>query len=155
MSGINGYPVVFGTNKTWIILRPNSDNANYEVTPNIIKIYKSDNNSALLYSSVYNDGVIRKISVPSFKLKVTGLKEGQTLGYKYVSESDRNLVSAMAIIRDGIYDIPQSYPIEPDESTPNGSWIGFITNTKGDYDTTLEVLPDYEGSLYFDQTSNE
>lgn len=150
MSGINGYPVVFGTNKTWIILRPNSDNANYEVTPNIIKIYKSDNNSALLYSPVYNNGVIRKISVPSFKLKVTGLKEGQTLGYKYVSESDRNLVSAMAIIRDGIYDIPQSYPIEPDESTLNGSWIGFITNTKGDYDTTLEILSEYEGSLYFD-----
>lgn len=150
MSGVNGYPVVFGKNKTWIILRPNSDNANYEVTPNIIKIYKSDNNSALLYSPVYNDGVIRKISVPSFKLKVTGLKKGQTLGYKYVSESDRNLVSAMAIIRDGIYDIPQSYPIEPDESTPNGSWIGFITNTKGDYDATLEVLSEYEGSLYFD-----
>lgn len=149
MSGKDGYPVVFGKNKTWIILRPNSDNANYEVTPNIIKIYKSDNNSALLYSHVYNDGVIRKISVPSFKLKVTGLKEGQTLGYKYVSESDRNLVSAMAIIRDGIYDIPQSYPIEPDESTPNGSWIGFITNTKGDYDTTLEILSEYEGSLYF------
>lgn len=149
MSGKDGYPVVFGKNKTWIILRPNSDNANYEVTPNIIKIYKSDNNSALLYSPVYNDGVIRKISVPSFKLKVTGLKEGQTLGYKYVSESDRNLVSAMAIIRDGIYDIPQSYPIEPDESTPNGSWIGFITNTKGDYDATLEVLSEYEGSLYF------
>ena len=150
MSGKDGYPVVFGTNKTWIILRPNSDNTNYEVTPNIIKIYKSDNNSALLYSPVYNDGVIRKISVPSFKLKVTGLKEGQTLGYKYVSESDRNLVSAMAIIRDGIYDIPQSYPIEPDESTPNGSWIGFITNTKGDYDTTLEILSEYKGSLYFD-----
>lgn len=150
MSGVNGYPVVFGKNKTWIILRPNSDNANYEVTPNIIKIYKSDNNSALLYSPVYNDGVIRKISVPSFKLKVTGLKEGQTLGYKYVSESDRNLVSAMAIIKDGIYDIPQSYPIEPDESIPNGSWIGFITNTKGDYDATLEVLSEYEGSLYFD-----
>lgn len=149
MSGVNGYPVVFGKNKTWIILRSNSDNANYEVTPNIIKIYKSDNNSALLYSPVYNDGVIRKISVPSFKLKVTGLKKGQFLGYKYVSESDRNLVSAMAIIRDGIYDIPQSYPIEPDESTPNGSWIGFITNTKGDYDTTLEILSEYEGSLYF------
>lgn len=150
MSGKDGYPVVFGKNKTWENIRPNSDNANYEVTPNIIKIYKSDNNSALLYSPVYNDGVIRKISVPSFKLKVTGLKEGQTLGYKYVSESDRNLVSVMAIIRDGIYDIPQSYPIEPDESTPNGSWIGFITNTKGDYDATLEVLSEYEGSLYFD-----
>lgn len=149
MSGKDGYPVVFGKNKTWENIRPNSDNVNYEVTPNIIKIYKSDNNSALLYSPVYNDGVIRKISVPSFKLKVTGLKEGQTLGYKYVSESDRNLVSAMAIIRDGIYDIPQSYPIEPDESTPNGSWIGFITNTKGDYDATLEVLSEYEGSLYF------
>lgn len=149
MSGVNGYPVVFGKNKTWIILRSNSDNANYEVTPNIIKIYKSDNNGALLYSPVYNDGVIRKISVPSFKLKVTGLKKGQTLGYKYVSESDRNLVSTMAIIRDDIYDIPQSYPIEPDESTPNRSWIGFITNTKGDYDTTLEILSEYEESLYF------
>lgn len=55
----------------------------------------------------------------------------------------------MAIIRDGIYDIPQSYPIEPDESTPNGSWIGFITNTKGDYNVTLEVLSEYKGSLYF------
>lgn len=154
MSGKDGYPVVFGTNKTWMILRPNSDNVNYEVTPNIIKIYKSDNNSAFLYSPVYNDGVIRKISVPSFKLKVTGLKEGQTLGYKYVSESDRNLVSTMAIIKDGIYDIPQSYPIEPDESTPNGSWIGFITNTKGDYDATLEVLSEYEGSLYFDGVNN-
>lgn len=150
ISGINGYPVVFGKNKTWIILRSNSDNANYEVTPNIIKIYKSDNNGAFLYSPVYNDGVIRKISVPSFKLKVTGFKEGQTLGYKYISESDRNLVSTMAIVKDGIYDIPQSYPIEPDESTPNGSWIGFITNTKGDYDATLEVLSEYEGSLYFD-----
>lgn len=154
MSGKDGYPVVFGKNKTWIILRSNSDNANYEVTPNIIKIYKSDNISALLYSPVYNNGVIRKISVPSFKLKVTGLKEGQTLGYKYVSESDRNLVSTMAIIRDGIYDIPQSYPIEPDESTPNESWIGFITNTKGDYDATLEVLSEYEGSLYFDGVNN-
>lgn len=149
MSGKDGYPVVFGKNKTWENIRPNSDNANYEVTPNIIKIYKSDNNSALLYSPVYNDGVIRKISVPSFKLKVTGLKKGQTLGYKYVSESDRNLVSTMAIIKDGIYDIPQSYPIEPDESIPNRSWIGFITNTKGDYDTTLEILSEYEGSLYF------
>lgn len=149
MSGKDGYPVVFGKNKTWTTLIAESDIVKYGISSNKLTIYKCNNNSALLYSIVYNNGTTYSVTIPSFKLKVTGIREGQALGYKYVSESDRNLVSTMAIIRDGIYDIPQSYPIEPDESTPNGSWIGFITNTKGDYNVTLEVLSEYKGSLYF------
>ena len=122
-SGINSYPVVFGNNKTWTTLRSNSNNANYEVTSNVIKIYKSDNAAAILYSYVYNNGISRSYNIPSFKLRITGLKEGQSMRYKYVSESDKTTVSVMTIVKDDTYDMPRSYPIEPNESTPNGSWI--------------------------------
>lgn len=146
-SGINSYPVVFGNNKTWTTLRSNSNNANYEVTSNVIKIYKSDNAAAILYSYVYNNGISRSYNIPSFKLRITGLKEGQSMRYKYVSESDKTTVSVMTIVKDDTYDMPRSYPIEPNESTPNGSWIGFITDIKDDYNVTLEVFPTIENAL--------
>lgn len=153
-SGINSYPVIFGANKTWTTLRSNSNNANYEVTPNIIKVYKSDNAAAILYSYVYNNGISRSYNIPSFKLRITGLKEGQSMRYKYVSESDKTTVSVMTIVKDDTYDMPRSYPIEPNESTPNGSWIGFITDIKDDYNVTLEVFPTIENALCLDGISD-
>lgn len=153
-SGINSYPVVFGNNKTWTTLRSNSNNANYEVTSNVIKIYKSDNAAAILYSYVYNNGISRSYNIPSFKLRITGLKEGQSMRYKYVSESDKTTVSVMTIVKDDTYDMPRSYPIEPNESTPNGSWIGFITDIKDDYNVTLEVFPTIENALCLDGISD-
>lgn len=149
MSGKDGYPVVFGKNKTWTTLRAESDIVKYGISSNKLTIYKCDSNSALLYSFVYNNGTTYSVTIPSFKLKVTGIRQEQKIRYRYISESNRNITSDLVIVKDGTYDMPQSYPIEPDESTPNGSWIGFITNTKGDYDTTLEILSEYEGSLYF------
>lgn len=154
-SGINSYPVVFGNNKTWTTLRSNSNNANYEVTPNIIKVYKSDNAAAFLYSYVYNNGGVRSYNIPSFKLKIIGLKEGQSIAYKYVSESDKTKVSTITIVKDDIYDMPRSYPIEPNENTPNGTWIGFITtNRVDDYNLTLEVLPTIENALCLEGISD-
>lgn len=149
MSGKDGYPVVFGKNKTWTTLRAESDIVKYGINSNKLTIYKCNSNSALLYSIVYNNGTTYPLTIPSFKLKVTGIRQGRKILYRYISESNRNITSDLVIVKDGTYDIPQSYQIEPDESTPN-SLVGFIVDDNSDAIITLEVLPDYKDSLYFD-----
>lgn len=153
MSGKDGYPVVFGKNKTWTTLRAESDIVKYGVSSNKLTIYKCNSNSALLYSIVYNNGTTYPLTIPSFKLKVTGIREGRKILYRYISESNRNVTSDLVIVKDGTYDMPQSYQIEPDESTPN-SLVGFIVDDNGDAIITLEVLPNYKNSLYFNGITN-
>ena len=153
MSGKDGYPVVFGKNKTWTTLRAESDVVKYSISSNKLTIYKCNSNSALLYSIVYNNGTTYPLTIPSFKLKVTGIREGQKILYRYISESNRNVTSDLVIVKNGTYDIPQSYQIEPDESTPN-SLVGFIVDDNSGTTITLEVLPDYKDSLYFNGITN-
>ena len=153
MSGKDGYPVVFGKNKTWTTLRAESDIVKYGVSSNKLTIYKCNSNSALLYSIVYNNGTTYPLTIPSFKLKVTGIREGRKILYRYISESNRNVTSDLVIVKNGTYDIPQSYQIEPDESTPN-SLVGFIVDDNSGTAITLEVLPDYKDSLYFNGITN-
>lgn len=148
-SGINSYPVIFGNNKTCPIARPESDKVSYDLTSNKITIYKTNNNSALLFAIAYENGVVRNRTVPAFKLKVTGLTTGQEIHYKYVSESNKAVTSTIILTEDGTYDMPQSYKMEPNESTVN-SWIGFLTNIIGDCNVTLEVLPTIEHALCLD-----
>ena len=153
MSGKDGYPVVFGKNKTWTTLRAESDIVKYDISSNKLTIYKSNSNSALLYSIVYNNGTSYLSTIPSFKLKVTGIRQGRKILYRYISESNRNVTSDLVIVKDGTYDMPQSYQIEPDESTPN-SLVGFIVDDNSDAIIILEVLPDYKDSLYFNGITN-
>ena len=154
-SGINSYPVIFGANKTWAVLRYESDVVKYNLAPNKITIYKSNRNAALLYSYVYNAGITNKVTIPSFKMKVTGLKEGQAVDYRYISESERAKGSILSLTKDGIYDIPKSYPIEPNENTSDGTWVGILINSTDDnYNLTLEVLPTIENALCLDGISD-
>lgn len=153
MSGKDGYPVVFGKNKTWTILRAESDIVKYGISSNKLTIYKTNSNSALLYSIVYNNGTSYLNTIPSFKLKVTGIRQGRKILYRYISESNRNITSDLVIVKDGTYDMPQSYQIEPDESTPN-SLVGFIVDDNNDATIILEILPDYKDSLYFNGITN-
>lgn len=153
MSGKDGYPIVFGKNKTWTTLRAESDIVKYGISSNKLTIYKCNSNSALLYSIVYNNGTTYSVTIPSFKLKVTGIRQGRKILYRYISESNRNITSDLVIVKDGTYDMPQSYQIEPDESTPN-SLVGFIVDDNSDATIILEVLPDYKDSLYFNGITN-
>lgn len=153
MSGKDGYPVVFGKNKTWTTLRAESDIVKYGISSNKLTIYKCNSNSALLYSIVYNNGTTYSVTIPSFKLKVTGIRQGRKILYRYISESNRNITSDLVIVKDGTYDMPQSYQIEPDESTPN-SLVGFIVDDNSDATIILEVLPDYKDSFYFNGVTN-
>ena len=74
MSGYNGYPVVFGANKSW----EEEDTKFYEseILPNKIQITKVNIENGLLYSYVKVGNTIKNIKeIPAFKLKISGLEK--------------------------------------------------------------------------------
>lgn len=153
MSGYNGYPVVFGANKTYANLVPNDGNFILTSSHNIINVTKFDTSYGLLYSHIKLDGKLtsRNIDYPSYKIKVTGLGENFGLHYSYLKNpSDANL-SAFGIGTDGTYTIPKSFASDG-SLINNNVWIGFIfTGTAPEScNVTIEVLPEYENGLVYD-----
>lgn len=81
-------------------------------------------------------------TVPSYKIKVYGLKDGQTLSYKQVTSEGQQLYK---ISEDGTYTLP-SFPFKA-----NGDWYGFTLNkVQESCDITIEQIPEYEGYLVTD-----
>lgn len=81
-------------------------------------------------------------TVPSYKIKVYGLKNGQTLSYKQVTSEGQQIYK---ISEDGIYTLP-SFPFKA-----NGDWYGFTLNkVQETCDITIEQIPEYEGYLVTD-----
>lgn len=79
---------------------------------------------------------------PSYKIKVYGLKDGQTLSYKQVTSEGQQIYK---ISEDGIYTLP-SFPFKA-----NGDWYGFTLNkVQESCDITIEQIPEYEGYLVTD-----
>lgn len=80
--------------------------------------------------------------VPSYKIKVYGLKDGQTLSYRQVTSEGQQLYR---ISEDGTYTLP-SFPFKA-----NRDWYGFILNkVQESCDITIEQIPEYEGYLVTD-----
>ena len=80
--------------------------------------------------------------VPSYKIKVYGLKDGQTLSYKQATSEGQQLYK---ISEDGTYTLP-SFPFKA-----NGDWYGFTLNkVQESCDITIEQIPEYEGYLVTD-----
>lgn len=150
-SGINSYPVVFGANKTWDKMASgNNTDFIFELTGNSIHLTKANDNLALLFTYVYKDGTVNEVSIPTFKLKVTGVKEGQNVVYNYVSEDNVSDITSIRITEDGEYVCPKSTIFVPAEILSN-VWIGFIVNPENiDLDITIEVLPTIEHALCLD-----
>lgn len=150
-SGINSYPVVFGANKTWDkMASSNNTDFIFELTGNSIHLTKANDNLALLFTYVYKDGTVNEVSIPTFKLKVTGLKEGQNVVYNYVSEDNVSDITSIRITEDGEYVCPKSTIFVPTEILSN-VWIGFKVNPENiDLDITIEVLPTIEHALSLD-----
>lgn len=150
-SGINSYPVVFGANKTWDkMASSNNTDFIFELTGNSIHLTKANDNLALLFTYVYKDGTVNEVSIPTFKLKVTGLKEGQNVVYNYVSEDNVSDITLIRITEDGEYVCPKSTIFVPAEILSN-VWIGFKVNPENiDLDITIEVLPTIEHALSLD-----
>ena len=80
--------------------------------------------------------------VPSYKIKVYGLKDGQTLSYKQVTSEGQQIYK---ISEDGTYTLP-SFLFKA-----NGDWYGFtLDKIQETCDITIEQIPEYEGYLVTD-----
>lgn len=80
--------------------------------------------------------------VPSYKIKVYGLKDGQTLSYKQVTSEGQQIYK---ISEDGIYTLP-SFLFKANED-----WYGFtLDKIQETCDITIEQIPEYEGYLVTD-----
>lgn len=154
-SGINSYPVVFGANKTWNVIRANDGiDWRYTLLANKITIYKIESsNKSLIYSYVHTASASNSMTVPAFKIKVDGLKAEESIIYDYIS-SDNTAKSSRIIIRDnGLYDLPVSVPIQVTEITPASVLIGFtiaLNDNVSKEGLTIEVLPTIEHALSLD-----
>jgi hypothetical protein len=81
-------------------------------------------------------------TVSSYKIKVYGLKDGQTLSYKQVTSEGQQIYK---ISEDGIYTLP-SFLFKA-----NGDWYGFtLDKIQETCDITIEQIPEYEGYLVTD-----
>lgn len=80
--------------------------------------------------------------VPSYKIKVYGLKDGQTLSYRQATSEGQQIYK---ISEDGIYTLP-SFLFKA-----NGDWYGFtLDKIQETCDITIEQIPEYEGYLVTD-----
>lgn len=96
--------------------------------------------SAQLYYQSYPEQP--SFIVPSYKIKVYGLKDGQTLSYRQATSEGQQLYK---ISEDGTYTLP-SFPFKA-----NGDWYGFTLNkVQESCDITIEQIPEYEGYLVTD-----
>lgn len=153
MSGHNGYPVVFGANKTWKQLP--TYNSIYSINDNKIHITKVlGANRGLIFSYVkQNDQLLDITEIPSFKIKVSGLKGDSKLRYLYI-KTENAVYQTLLDLDNGIHKLPKS--LRPTDSIVNESWIGFTitpiveNEITFDCDITIEVLPEYEGAFVTD-----
>ena len=153
MSGYNGYPVVFGANKTWDQMPTGTFTWNIEDNKlHITKALIAGN--GLLFSYVKLNGSLLNVKeIPSFKIKVSGLEGKSKLWYRYLKTEDA-ISETIAVLENGTHELPKSYI--PSDSLHNGVWVGFTVTpiSEGvkefDCDITIEVLPEYEGAFVTD-----
>ena len=157
MSGCNGYPVVFGANKTWEHF---SGTANYtsDTTSTTIHItHVRLANRGLLYSYVKENGVLTNIKeIPAFRVTVKGLEGNSKLVYKYLATKDATKETSLHL-SNGTHKLPKSFvPTDALLDLTTNVWIGMFISpiseevTEFDCDITIEVLPEYEGSFFTD-----
>ena len=119
-SGIGKYKVDFNT---WI---PQS----YVADSNKLHITNIEDGNFILYT---------KKGANAMKVKITGI-QSSNLVYRYIAEND--VWEALEVDRDGIYELPAS------TTTTKPYYTGFtFSYYTGDYDITIEQIPDHEGAL--------
>lgn len=161
MSGCNGYPVVFGANKTWRYEAPGGGSSYiYTINDNKYNFTQIYVVNAWAYSYIKQNGELTDYNkdVTSFKIKVTGLEPDKFLiKYNYLSSTDATVTSGFVINSDGIYELPKSFANDG-SLIDNYGWVGFgfvkmstdIPNTITGVNVTIEVLPEHEGAFVTD-----
>lgn len=161
MSGYNGYPVVFGANKTYEIL---SSVYSYisDVTSTTIHVTMVKNaGTGLLFSYVKKDEALTNIKeIPAFRVTIKGLEGNSKFGYRYLATEDAT-VETLVYLGNGTHELAKSFaPTEALLNLTRNAWVGiFITpmvegEVVFDCDITIEVLPEYENGLAYDSVED-
>lgn len=153
MSGYNGYPVIFGINKTW--KKVSTYNSVYNINDNKIHFTKIlFANRGLIFNYVkQNDQLLDKREIPSFKIRISGLEGDSKLRYSYI-KTENAVYQSLLDLDNGIHELPKS--LAPTDSISNDAWIGFTISPRienedsFDCDITIEILPEYEGAFVTD-----
>lgn len=157
MSGCNGYPVVFGANKTWENLS-NVYSYTSDITSTTIHITRVKNaGTGLLFSYVKKDGALTNIrEIPAFRVTVKGLEGNSKFGYRYLATEDATM-ETLVYLGNGTHELSKSFaPTEALLDLTRNAWVGiFIApmvegEVVFDCDITIEVLPEYEGAFVTD-----
>lgn len=157
MSGYNGYPVVFGANKTWESL---SGVYGYtsDVTNTTIHVTHAEHaGNGLLFSYVKKDEALVNIKeIPAFRVTIGGLEGNSKFGYRYLATEDAT-GETLVYLGNGTHELAKSFaPTEALLDLTRNVWVGiFITpmvegEVVFDCDITIEVLPEYENGLAYD-----
>lgn len=161
MSGYNGYPVVFGANKTWETL---SSVYSYisDVTSTTIHVTMVKNaGTGLLFSYVKKDEALTNIKeIPAFRVTIKGLEGNSKFGYRYLATEDAT-GETLVYLGNGTHELAKSFaPTEALLDLTRNAWVGiFITpmvegEVVFDCDITIEVLPEYENGLAYDSVED-
>lgn len=139
MSGIGGYNVNFTNFITETEILKTQDK---------IIIYNTDEsyNGILRFINAQSQG---KISYPQFKLKISGLAEGETINYVYFDGENLSIRHSM-VMGNGIYDIPK---IEANITADDNKYCTVLTfnlNNIRYKNIVFEQLPLYPNALVSD-----
>lgn len=157
MSGYNGYPVVFGANKTWESLLGVYSYTS-DVTNTTIHVTHAEHaGNGLLFSYVKKDGALANIKeIPAFRVTIGGLEGNSKFGYRYLATEDAT-GETLVYLGNGTHELAKSFaPTEALLDLTRNVWVGiFITpmvegEVVFDCDITIEVLPEYENGLAYD-----
>ena len=157
MSGCNGYPVVFGANKTWESL---SGVYGYtsDITNTTIHVTHAEHaGNGLLFSYVKKDGALANIKeIPAFRVTIGGLEGNSKFGYRYLATEDAT-EETLVYLGNGTHELAKSFaPTKVLLDLTRNVWVGiFITpmvegEVVFDCDITIEVLPKFEGAFVTD-----
>lgn len=152
MSGWNGYDVVFGAGKTWLLqaqLKPESDRLAYQYTytSNTANVTINNNGQPLFYTHV----IKQKHTIPAFTIKVTGVTANTIVWYVYNSDENVYEQKKLIIDKDGIYNLPECVAYKGDTSGINEyAWLGLALRGNGPCNITIEVLPSLQGCIVTD-----
>lgn len=161
MSGYNGYPVVFGTSKTWESLSGVYGYTSDATNTTIHVTHAEHAGNGLLFSYIKKDGALANIKeIPAFRVTIGGLEGNSKFGYRYLATEDAT-EETLVYLGNGTHELAKSFaPTEALLDLTRNAWVGiFITpmiegEVVFDCDITIEVLPEYENGLAYDGVSD-
>ena len=128
------YQLNWASNK-WVKPQGRADITCTDHSFNTSKI--KDRSIQFYYQSIASES---PFTIPSYIIRVSGLKDGQVLNYRI-----SNPVNLFQISQDGVYTLPSF------EFAAKGAFYGFQFNKPQEScNITIEQIPEYEGALVFD-----